>query len=78
MSIVFGLQAAMAALFGGLAAFNVIFPSEDHAPSLMRAWGMWSVWLSVIPPLRARSCNDKVFVQLAFLLVAILLTKVTD
>ena len=68
---VFEVQAALGAAAGGLAAFNLIWPSDE--PSVARLLGMWSIWMWTIPSLRARQCaqDEKEALNYAFLLIPI-------
>jgi len=68
---VFEVQALLGAVAGGLAAFNLIWPSDE--PSVARLLGMWSIWMWTIPSLRARQCpqEEKEALNYAFLLVPI-------
>jgi len=54
---VFILQSVVAAIVGGLAAYNVIWPTDE--PSIPRLLGMWSIWIFVVPSLRARDCGAR-------------------
>ena len=51
----FTVQGYASVVLGGLLAFNVLAPSEG--PSMMRAFGMWSIWMLTVPSLRARDCS---------------------
>jgi len=69
---IFGAQAWLSLLAGGLLSFNVIFPTDK--PSIARLIGMWSVWMFTIPALRARECTptEKDALNLLFLLIPLL------
>lgn len=69
---VFGAQAWISAVVGGLLSFNILFPTDQ--PSIARLIGMWSVWMFTIPALRARECTaaEKEALNLLFLLVPLM------
>lgn len=66
---IFGAQAWLSVVAGGLLSFNVLFPSDE--PSIARLIGMWSVWMFTVPALRARECGpaEKEALNLLFLLI---------
>ena len=69
---IFGIQASISILIGGLLAYNIIYPSDQ--PSIARLIGMWSVWLFAVPSLRARDCSarEKSVLNLLFVLIPLL------
>jgi len=69
---IFIWQAYLSAAFGGLLAFNVLFPSTE--PDIWRLMGMWSIWMLTIPSLRARDCRqeEKDALDLLFLAMPIM------
>ncbi|CAG9467674.1 unnamed protein product [Pedinophyceae sp. YPF-701] len=69
---VFVWQAYLSAAFGGLLAFNVLFPS-DH-PDVWRLMGMWSIWMLTVPSLRAKECTaeEKSALDILFLAMPIM------
>ena len=71
----FTAQGYLSLAVGGLLAFNVVAPSEG--PSVMRALGMWSVWMLTVPSLRARACSKAEKDALNLLFVALPLVNVT-
>jgi hypothetical protein len=54
---IFVWQGWLAAAFGGLLVFNVLFPS-DH-PDVWRLVGMWSIWMLTIPAWRAKDVSRR-------------------
>jgi len=69
---IFGAQAWLSLLAGGLLSFNLIFPTDK--PSIARLIGMWSIWMFTIPALRARECTsaEKDALNALFLLIPLL------
>lgn len=72
---IFEWQAYISMAFGGLLAFNLLFPSEE--PDIWRLMGMWSVWMFTIPSLRARDCTAKEKEALNYLFLLVPLINVT-
>lgn len=72
---IFEVQAVLSIFVGGLAAYNVIYPSEG--PTIARMLGMWSVWALAVPSLRARDCDNDEKDALNLLFIAIPLLNVT-
>lgn len=66
---IFGVQAWLSIVAGGLLSFNLIFPTDE--PSIARLIGMWSIWMFTVPALRARECSpaEKDALNLLFLLI---------
>ena len=69
---VFIWQSVLATIIGGLAAYNIIYPTDD--PSIPRLLGMWAIWIFEVPSLRARDCesNEKDALNLAFVAMPLL------
>lgn len=68
----FEWQSYLSVVVGGLLSYNVLFPSDE--PNIWRLMGFWSVWMFVIPSLRARDCgsDEKDALNLLFLFLPVL------
>eukprot|EP00899_Mesostigma_viride_P000860 jgi/Mesvir1/10775/Mv13835-RA.1 len=72
---IFTWQAWLSLVAGGLLSFNLLLPSDE--PNVARLLGMWSIWVFVVPSLRARDCSAKEKDVLNYLFLLIPLINVT-
>jgi hypothetical protein len=69
---IFEWQAWLSLAVGALLSFNLIWPTDE--PSIPRLLGMWSIWMFMVPSLRAKECmpREKDALNLLFVLIPLM------